>query len=59
MSHSNKELLMHILDEVRYVLKTTANINQDILTGDETIKGLLKRQNSFNSKANRRVIYPY
>lgn len=55
MYHSNNELLMHILDEVRYVLKVTASINQDTLISDETLKRAVVRSLEIIGEASKKI----
>jgi uncharacterized protein with HEPN domain len=55
MYHSNKELLMHILDEVRFVLNVTTGINQDNLIENETLKRAVVRSIEIIGEASKKI----
>jgi len=55
MSHSNNELLCHILDEVNYVLKACSGKTIDHLTEDETLKRAVIRSLEIIGEASKKT----
>lgn len=55
MSHSNKELLQHILDEVNYVLQDTVDKTKDELVDDQTLKRAVVRSLEIIGEASKKI----
>lgn len=55
MYHSNKELLLHIFDEVNYVLKACAGKTKDDLMDDETLKRAVIRSLEIIGEAGKKI----